>query len=432
MKFSRAFILLSVANSISGIAQGISMMAIPWYFTAIIHQERLFGAVYLTVTFISLFWGMYSGTLVDKYSRKSIFLIVNLIGFINLLSVAIWGYWHHGLPWYLVGYVFANTVFIYNIHFPNLYAFAHEITPKQYYSRVTSQLEIQGQLCFTLAGGIGAILLQDIDHKVILFGWQVALPFAFKAWSIYRIFTIDAVAYLIALAIIYNIQSFSVVERHIDTGHLWQRIKSGFGFLRRHRLIFIFGNASFLVFLTIMVFSTYVQPAYVDSYMHKGADVFGFAEMLFSFGALLAGFLTTRIFGERKAVKGIIILSTLAGVMYAVLALQATLIILFLANFVIGACNAATRIQRVTYLFHHIPNRLMGRTNSVFFVINVLERLCLIGLFTLPFFHTGTYIIYAVVIMALICLAGALVLAANYKRLIAQPEIADAVEVREI
>ncbi len=423
MKFSRAFILLSIANSISGVAQGISMMAIPWYFTAIIHQERLFGTVYLTVTFISLFWGMYSGTLVDKYSRKSIFLIVNIIGFLNLSFVAAWGYWHHGLPWYLVGYVFANTVLIYNIHFPNLYAFAHEITPKHFYSRVTSQLEIQGQLCFTLAGGIGAILLQDIDHRVVLFGWQLSLPFSFKAWSIYRIFTIDAVAYFFAFCIIYNIKSFSVVERHIDTGALWERMKTGFGFLRKHSLIFIFGNASFLVFLTIMIFSTYVQPAYVDSYMHKGADVFGFAEMLFSFGALIAGFLTTRVFGEKSAVKGIIILSTLAGIMYGILALQATIAILFIANFIIGACNAATRIQRVTYLFHHIPNRLMGRANSVFFVINVIERLCLIGLFTLPFFHTGIHIVYAVVVMALICIMGAMVLAINYKRLMKQPEI---------
>lgn len=424
MKFSRAFILLSIANSISGVAQGISMLAIPWYFTGILHRETLFGTVYLTITTISLFWGLYCGTLVDRYSRKNIFLVVNVVGCLTMFSIAAWGYWHQGLPWYLVGLAFANTVLIYNIHFPNLYAFVQEITPKDFYARVTSQLEIQGQLCFTLSGGIAAILLQDIDKHIRIFGHQFFLPFSFKAWTIYQIFTIDAVAYLLAFCIIYNIQSFSAGHRQVDTGHLWVRMKSGFSFLRKHWLIFIFGNASFLVFLTIMVFGTYVQPAYVNSYLHKGAGVFGIAEMAFSFGALLAGFLTTRIFGEKSAVRGIIILSSLAAIMYAVMTLQSSLVVLYLANFVIGSCNAATRIQRVTYLFHHVPNRLMGRTNGVFFVINVLERLGLIGVLTLPFFHVAGNIVYGVAIMALICSVGAWVLGLNYERLLRQPEIA--------
>ena len=98
-------------------------------------------------------------------------------------------------------------------------------------------------------------------------------------------------------------------------------------------------------------------------------------------------------------------------------------ILFFIANFIIGSCNAAIRIQRITYLFHHIPNHIIGRANSIFFVINVFFRVCLIGVLTLPFFHQGTSIILSLLILASICGAGALVLLFQYKKLMRQPEI---------
>jgi hypothetical protein len=43
--------------------------------------------------------------------------------------------------------------------------------------------------------------------------------------------------------------------------------------------------------------------------------------------------------------------------------------------------------------------------------------LCLIGTFSLPFFHAGTNVVYATAGMALICAAGSVILLANYNRL---------------
>ena len=424
MKNSRAIFLLLLANSISGVAQGISMLAIPWYFTAIIHQETLFGQVYFIVTSISLVWGLYAGTLVDRYSRKKIFLVINGVGLCILTSIAATGFSNGSLPWYLVALAFGNTMFIYNIHFPNLYAFAQEITPRENYSRITSLLEIQGQLTFAIAGGLAAILLKGLDHHIHIAGLQFDLPFNIRAWKIYEIFAVDAATYFIAFAIIYRIQSLPVHKSNIDTSSLKERVKTGFSFLRRHPLLFIFGNASLFVFLTIIIFGTYVQPVYVDSFLHRGGSTYALGDMSFSLGALLAGFLTTRIFGEKNAVLGIIALSLIAGCMYMCMAINAVVIFFFMANFIIGACNAAIRIQRITYLFHHIPNHIIGRANSIFFVINVLFRMCLIGILTLPLFHSGTNIIYSLAIMAAICCAGAIVLMFQYKKLIKQPEVA--------
>lgn len=422
MKNSRAIFLLLLANSISGVAQGISMLAIPWYFTGVIHREELFGQAYFFITAVSLFWGLYAGTLIDRYSRKRIFLVMNIAGLAILSSISALGFVHDSLPWFLVAAVFATTAFIYNIHFPNLYAFAQEITDKDDYGRVTSLLEIQGQVTFTIAGALSAMLLVGVENRFTVFGYTVALPFSFAAWKIHEIFAIDAATYLIAFLIIYQIKSLPVVSKEVDMSGLRSRMKTGFSYLKKHPLLFHFGNASLLLFLTILIFGTYVQPVYVDSFLQRGGNVYALADMAFSMGAVLAGFLTTKIFAEKNTVGGIIVLSVIAGLMYVIMLFNTAVALFFLCNFIIGACNSAVRIQRVTYLFHHIPNSVIGRAGSVFFVINVFLRLCLIAVFALPFFHTGVNILYAVAVMAAICFAAAIILLVNYKALMVEPE----------
>ena len=423
MKNSRAIFLLLLANSISGVAQGISMLAIPWYFTSIIHQEELFGKAYFTITSLSLIWGLYAGTLVDRYDRRKIFLVINLVGFGVLLCISGFGFVTLSLPWPLVALVFCTTAFIYNIHFPNLYAFAQEITPRNQYSRITSLLEIQGQFTFTLAGAAAAILLQGINHEINLFGYLIHSPILIKPWKIYEIFALDAVTYLASFLLIYQIQSLPVAAKTIDTSSLKDRIKTGVEFLKKRILLFHFGNASLFVFLTIIVFSTYLLPIYVNSFLHKSGDVYALGDMSFSMGALLAGFITTKLFNEKNAVRGIIALSIVAGSMYLLMSVNKILPLFFMANFVIGACNSGVRIQRVTYMFHHVPNALIGRTGSVFFAVNVFFRVCLIGVFTLPFFHLGQNIVYAITALAIVCFIGAIILGLNYKKLMTEPEI---------
>ena len=87
MKNFQAIVLLFLANTISGVAQGISMIAIPWHFSQNGDMTR-FGVVYGISSLISLFWVPYSGTLVDRFNRKHIFLVITGISGAVVLGVA--------------------------------------------------------------------------------------------------------------------------------------------------------------------------------------------------------------------------------------------------------------------------------------------------------------------------------------------------------
>ena len=84
---TRALFLLFTADAVSGFSQGLTMLAIPWYF-AKQNQSSTFTLAYGFITLLVLFFGLYAGTLVDKYSRKGNFLAINLICGSFILAIA--------------------------------------------------------------------------------------------------------------------------------------------------------------------------------------------------------------------------------------------------------------------------------------------------------------------------------------------------------
>lgn len=407
MNSKKAIFLLLLANFISGISQGITMLAVPWYFTDIVSQPVLFQKIYFTITLLSIFWGLFAGTLVDRYNRKKIFLWINIVGFVVLGGAGIVGFFGSSYHWLFPTIVYATTYFIYNIHFPALYGLAQEITPTDQYTQVTSKLEVQGQLTWTISGGIAAILISGVSAT----NWgSFAIP-AIKAIPIHQLFLIDAVTYLIALYLVYKITLTPNPNKVVDTASLTDRLKSGFGYLRKHPALFVFGNASLAVFVCILLQATLTNPIYVKNFLHAGGAVYAWSDMVFSGGALVAGFITARVFRSVKTIDGIIILTAVSALMFGFQLFNTNLLLFFISFFIVGFANAAIRIQRVSYIFKQIPNHTIGRASSVFFMTNVLFRLLLTSVFTIPFFHHGENIAYSVAVFSLVCIAavGALV-----------------------
>ena len=63
-----------MSNIISGLAQGISMIANPKSILLKLLLSDYFTNSYLIITFLTLFWGLYAGTIIDRYSRKKYLL----------------------------------------------------------------------------------------------------------------------------------------------------------------------------------------------------------------------------------------------------------------------------------------------------------------------------------------------------------------------
>jgi len=419
MQNKSALYLLIAANVVSGFAQGISMLAIPWYFSDVLHASSTFGIIYGAATFLTLFWGLYVGTLVDRYPRKNIFLLISLAGTLIIGSVAFTGFYYGNLSTSLVGIVFCTTMFIYNIHYPTLYAFGQEITAKKDYGKINSILEIQGQSTSVMSGAFAAILITGVNQEFLAnLGLNSILHFNIQPWKLHEIFLMDACTYVLAFTLILMIKYKPLVENKIDTGPVFKRLQQGISFLKEVPLIFHFGVGSFAIFAMLLIHIHQLMPIYISHHLHGSSVVYAGAEMLYAFGALFAGIGIRWIFKNTNTVKAIIIMMMISVAAFGLIAFTKSALLLIFICFILGLTNAGTRVLRITYLFNHVPNYLIGRAGSVFQTINIMIRFAFISLFSLTFFAKGSNITWAYFICGSFILVSAIPLFLYYKKLI--------------
>lgn len=417
MKNKRSLHLLFTANAISGFAQGISMLAIPWYFTKT-QSGTYFNVSYGVITAIVLFFGLYAGTLVDRFSRKANFLGNNLVCGIFILGIAIAGYLHHQLSDFWVVAVFGITMLNYNIHYPTLYAFGHEITEPQFYNKVNANIEVVGQSTSILSGAFAALLIEGVAKgEGKLFGFSVNMPFEILQWEIWEIFMLNALTYFIAAILVWMIRYTPVKTVQIELGSVWKRVQSGFSYLKQYPLFLIFGLFSYSVFAMLLVEIHAVLPGYVERHLQEGGSVFAAADLIYAIGALSAGLFVTKVFSSTHTVKAIIVMTYITAAIFLWAFASKSVWVIYVVSVVLGFTNAGIRVLRLTYLFNHIPNELMGRVNSIFNMANVFTRTLFIFLFSLPFFTFGNHMIWAYVTMSLFLLLSASILLAYYKQL---------------
>ena len=411
MKNTTAVILLFLANSISGMAQGISMIAIPWYFA---QQEKMasFALVYILTNLISLFWIPYSGAMIDRYNRRKIFLFLTTICGTIILLIGTLGIYLDGLPWQFVAAVFILTFLNYAVHYPNLYAFVQEIIEPEYYGRITSYLEIQGQLTSILAGAGAAFLLEGTTEGTFHFLGSVwEWPFTINAWDIHEIFLLDASTYFISFLIIWFIRHESLHSRENERGGIWSELKTGYQYLRENPYLFLFGVASYTVFVTVLLQAFFLGALYVNEHLQASGNVYASSEIFYAVGAVFSGLAIRKIFGKVSPPLGIIIMTFITAFLFLTLAIGKSVWLFFMMLLVLGITNAGIRILRTTYLFSIIPNQVFGRAISIFNLSNILFRIFFLAIFSISFFQTGVGVVYTFYILGgFLFIAGAVLL----------------------
>jgi MFS family permease len=415
----KSLAILFTANAVAGFAQGLTMLAIPWYFT-VNNQANIFIAYFAVVTLLSLFWGLYAGALIDGFNRKDVFLGTNVVGGLIVFSVSSLGFKEGTLPTELIVLVFTTTFLGYVIHYPNLYAFAQELSDPKDYTKITSIIEIVGQS--TAIGGavMGTLFLDGLNQDIVF-----DLPFANINWSlhvyvprleIHEIFLFDALAYFVSFIIILLIEYNPVMGvNHADEGTLYERLKSGYDYLRNNQLVLLFGICSYAIFVVVLVEIFCLIPLYVKNNLGEGAEVIGLVEFMYATGSLLSGIVIQTVFSRMPLLKAILIITFLTAGVFFISSFTALVSVYLVVALFKGFSNAGSRIFRVSYLFALIPNELAGRVNSFFNVINTVFRLFFILLFVLPFFEEGNNVIYAYFILATFCVLAGLILVFKYK-----------------
>lgn len=419
MKYPLSLKLLILSNIISGLAQGISMLAIPWYVASILKAPGFLGLMYTITLCGSAFWGVYAGTLIDKYPRKSIFIWFSMLGGILLLLASASGYILGTVPIIMVVIVFSATWYYNNIYFPTLYAFAQEVCEAKDYGKVNSFLEIQSQAITIVSGGVAAMLLQGLYvDSFNLFGTTIPFHLHITPWSLSSIFLTDGITYFIAVLLIMRIRYTPHTDKYHEEGTIMERLKTGSKFLKEHPSLLIFGVCSLSIFVVVLTHVILLMPIYTKNHLNASAGVYAMMDVYYAIGALLAGVGIRQLFRNTSTVKAILILMVVTIAILLVTAFTRSSLIFFAFSFVFGITNAGTRVLRITYLFHHVPNQVIGRVNSTLNVMSVMCRILLSAIFSFAFFLRGDNIIWTYFFSAIFILINMLLMSTKYKSLV--------------
>lgn len=417
MKNTKSLYTLFLANGVSSFAQGITMLSIPWYFTSR-GESSLFIAFFAFVTLGSLFWGLYAGALIDGFNRKDIFLGTNFIQGLIVMSVASLGFKEGVLPSTLVLLVFGMIFFGYLIHYPNLYAFAQEISDSSDYTRVASWIEVVGQTTAIAAAALAAVLLEGVDGiSLDLLGLKIHLSVFIEKWEMHEIFLLDAVAYFLSFAIIIFIKYVPaiVLIEHDEVG-IFASMKEGYDYLKKNALINLFGLCSYSIFVIVLVELFSLVPLYIKNHLHGSAYILGTSELMYAGGSLISAFVIRKLFAKMTIPRSIIVMTMITTFAFYLSAFSGAVWLFYVVCFLKGFVNSGSRIFRVSYLFRLVPVDLTGRVNSMFNVYTTIFRMVFILTFVFPFFSQGSNVTYAYLILGTFTLIAGLILIILYPK----------------
>jgi MFS family permease len=372
--------ILLIANAVSQFAQGISMIAIPWYFINNLQASSTYNLVFFVVTAATLIWAQYAGTLIDKYNRKHIFQGLCLVG-LGVLSFAGFYGWYLGeMPLYLLILVFSFTVLNYNIHYPALYALAQELSDSDSYVKVNSLLEVQGQSTNMISGAAAALLIGGVSTSIN------GLDIVVEKWGLEKIFLMDASTYLIASVLLLFLKNKAPEKLKRDTGTVLKRLKKGWQFLGKNRAILNYGLFTYFVFVCVIVHVFYVMHLYISDYLQADGSALAIAQVFHTVGALTAGIFLQNALKRWSTINVSLALMGITLLSFAGMALTKNIWFFAPVCLLVGFANSGIRIARVTAIFKMVPKETIGRVTSVFQSANIFLRLILIGIFYLPYF----------------------------------------------
>jgi MFS family permease len=262
----------------------------------------------------------------------------------------------------LVSVYFCGMLY-YSLHYPAKFAFIQQLFDRSQYQALIGLLEVQGQTAMMLAGGLGGFMVAR----------GVPLP---------TILLIDASTYAFSFAVLSGLPKDLAPALTATASpaarRTWKMVADGWRWLQERPRLNLFLLCSLMPFIAVMA-ANYLFPVYVAQVLKADARVFGWGEITFAAGAIVAGALLPRLIAHRSAYRtiGATFVVFMAGLL--LVSSVPTALFYLLAGAFLGFGNAGCRVARNALMLNLVPNEVMGRVNVFYNVFDRLMRTLLVA-----------------------------------------------------
>ena len=351
----RDFSLMWLAQLISTIGESLTDLAAAILIFRVTDSAFAVGAVLMVTAIPTLFVGLFAGVFVDRFDKKRILLLANLLrGFIVL-----------GIPLSYITFMPTNQdafVFaLYGLIFISA-------TVRQFFDPAWESVlpEIATEEELTQANSFLAV--SSFGSTAVGFA---AAGFLASTGDPLLAFYIDAATYFVAFALLLPIvvrkKRSGEEEEPTSIGVVVENLKSGASYMWRTpilRSIFLTGAP---VFLSFGLWNVLLLPMAIR--VLGGTEFeYGLQEGLTSVGFVVGSFFMAK-FGDRLAEGTWVVAATVVmGIFGALYGLSPSMSVAVVMVTITGFLNAPQSIARRLLLQRHIPRDLRGRVFSAMYV----------------------------------------------------------------
>lgn len=323
-----------------GIASGMMLMALPWSILSVGNNGTFLAIVTLVCTLLSFMFTPFFATAIDRYSRKHILAVSQLIQMLSAISVVVVS-WFVGVNIWILASCLLVFWLASDLAWSTNGAFTQELYKPSEYGRVSSQQEIVMQVTTLSAGGMGVWLLE--------------------VWTIDRFAMLTSALTALALLCFMAIQhqasrkTANVVRFHQQLGES-KRIFS------QSPLFFLFIALSCLSY-PMMTYLSKLVPIYLSENLVSG-EWFAWWQINYGIGAMLCGLAIVKVMKRVRHEKLMVASMVMMCVLLAIMALTLSPLSIVLIALFMGLFNATNRIARVNKLHHDVDNSVRGRVDG--------------------------------------------------------------------
>ena len=351
---NRTFLLLFLGNTISLIGFGFNLVGVSWLVLEVTGSELALGKIMAMATVPGVVLALFAGIIIDKVNRKWLLVVLDLFRMVVVGTFVI----------LLVQDRFSmNALFITvllmgtgsSLFWPTAQAFVQELVSAKDYFHANALLSASYQAGSILGAGIGGVVVH-------FYGVPTALAF-------------NALTHLIS-ALLISAAPFTRQVVHHEVESMWQSVSKGFIYFKEKVGVLILGFTTILADVAIWGALSVLTITISKEVFLAGSLGYGLMEGFYGVGALIStvavGYMT-RFLGRGRA---LLLCYVVAGVMCLLAPIAISIYLAGVAYFFMGLHNNAARICIRTIFMEQIPNKIMGRVQTI---LGVYTRLLVVA-----------------------------------------------------
>ena len=351
---NRTFLLLFLGNTISLIGFGFNLVGVSWLVLEVTGSELALGKIMAMATVPGVVLALFAGIIIDKVNRKWLLVVLDLFRMVVVGTFVI----------LLVQDRFSmNALFITvllmgtgsSLFWPTAQAFVQELVSAKDYFHANALLSASYQAGSILGAGIGGVVVH-------FYGVPTALAF-------------NALTHLIS-ALLISAAPFRRQVVHHEVESIWQSVSKGFIYFKEKVGVLILGFTTILADVAIWGALSVLTITISKEVFLAGSLGYGLMEGFYGVGALIStvavGYMT-RFLGRGRA---LLLCYVVAGVMCLLAPIAISIYLAGVAYFFMGLHNNAARICIRTIFMEQIPNKIMGRVQTI---LGVYTRLLVVA-----------------------------------------------------